>query len=80
MDTTTAHLYDVLVEKGFDKARVREALSEVVTKKELNVEIESLDIRLERRFATFEAKMYRAMLIQTGAIAVIVFGMLQLLS
>jgi ABC-type transport system substrate-binding protein len=40
MDVTTAQLYDVLVEKGFDKSRVREALSEIVSKKEMNAHIE----------------------------------------
>jgi len=36
MDTTTAQLYDILVEKGFDKTRVREALSEVVSRDEMS--------------------------------------------
>ena len=71
MDTTTAQLYDILVEKGFDKTRVREALSEVVTTKELDVRLESLEGRIDHRFDAFELKIYRAMLIQTGAIVAI---------
>jgi len=63
--------YDILVEKGFDKARVREALSEVVTKKELDTKFESFEDHMDRRFAEFRADMYKAMLIQTGAIIAI---------
>ena len=35
MDVTTAQLYDLLVEKGFEKKRVREALSEIATQDEV---------------------------------------------
>lgn len=35
MDVTTAQLYDLLTEKGFDKKRVREALSEIATQDEV---------------------------------------------
>ena len=35
MDVTTAQLYDLLVEKGFEKSRVREALSEIATREEV---------------------------------------------
>ena len=32
MDTRTAQLYDLLIDKGFDRDKVKEALSELVTK------------------------------------------------
>lgn len=77
MDVSTAKLYDVLIEKGFEKAKVQEALAEVVTHKELTERHDSLEERIDRRFSQFEAKMYRAMLVQTGAIAAIVLGLIQ---
>lgn len=62
MNVATAQLYDVLIEKGFDKARVREALSEIVTTQEMDDRLEGLDERIDRRFAEFEAKLYRSQL------------------
>ena len=35
MDVSTAQLYDLLIEKGFEKTRVREALSEIATRDEV---------------------------------------------
>ncbi len=35
MDVTTAQLYDLLIEKGFEKSRVRDALSEIATRDEV---------------------------------------------
>lgn len=32
---------------------------------------------MDKRFSEFETKIYKAMLIQTGAMAAVVFGMLQ---
>jgi len=77
MDVTTAQLYDLLVEKGFEKDRVREALSGVATLKEVETKLASVDERIDANFAKFETRMYRALLIQTAAIAAIVLGMLQ---
>ncbi len=77
MDVTTAQLYDLLVEKGFEKSRVREALSEIATTMELDAQLGSLEERIDTRFSVFETRIYRAMLLQTGAIAAIILGMLQ---
>lgn len=75
MDTTTAQLYDLLVEKGFEKARVREALSEVVAIKELDTRFDAQEDRIERGFAeikteimSLRSEMYRALLIHGFAI------------
>ena len=51
MDVSTAQLYDLLIEKGFEKARVREALSEIATTSELDTRLGSLEERIDRRFA-----------------------------
>lgn len=81
MDVTTAQLYDLLVEKGFEKSRVREALSEIASKDEVGeIAATGFDrVRADFRneLTKHELKLYRAMLIQTGAIAAIVLGMLQ---
>ena len=81
MDTTTAQLYDILVEKGFDKTRVREALSEVVTAKELDTKFEIHEDRLDRGFAEIRteiselrAELYRALLIHGFVITAAVVG------
>lgn len=77
MDVTTAQLYDLLVEKGFEKSRVREALAGIATIKEVEAKLESLEERIDARFTQLESKIYRAMLVQTGAIAAILLGILQ---
>jgi hypothetical protein len=61
MDITTAQLYDLLVEKGFEKSRVRAALSEIVTNNEMEVRLEGLEERLDRRFAEQRVELYRAL-------------------
>jgi len=75
MDTTTAQLYDILVEKGFDKSRVREALSEVVSRDEMSTYVDQgFDrVRAELRadLSEIKADVYKAMLLQTGAIVAI---------
>ena len=75
MDTTTAQLYDILVEKGFDKQRVREALSEIVSRDEMSGYVDQgFDrVRAEIRadLSEIKADVFKAMLVQTGAIIAI---------
>lgn len=75
MDTTTAQLYDILVEKGFDKTRVREALSEVVSRDEMSTFVDHGFDRVRAEFradmSDMRADIYKAMLVQTGAIVAI---------
>lgn len=66
MDMTTAQLYDLLVEKGFEKTRVREALSEISTKDEVEeLAAAGFDwVRTEIRadMAQFETRMVSKLL------------------
>jgi|GEM_PF-3414529 len=80
MDVTTAQLYDVLVEKGFDKSRVREALSEIATTKEVDARLGSLEERIDRRFSDLRAEIYRAMMVQTGATVAILSALYSMFS
>ena len=57
--------------KGFSRTQA-EGVVDVLSNSRL-VTIDYMD----KRFSDFEAKIYKAMLIQTGAIAAVVFGMLQ---
>ena len=76
MDTATAQLYDILVEKGFDKARVREALSEVVSRDEMSTYVDlgfdRVRAELRTEISELRAELYRALLIHgfiiTGAV------------
>ena len=76
MDTATAQLYDILVEKGFDKARVREALSEVVSRDEMSTYVDlgfdRVRAKLRTEISELRAELYRALLIHgfiiTGAV------------
>lgn len=77
MDVTTAQLYDLLVEKGFEKNRVREALAGIATIKEVDSQLQGLEGRIDSRLNQLESRLFRAMLFQTGAIAAILLGMLQ---
>lgn len=77
MDVTTAQLYDLLVEKGFEKNSVREALAGIATIKEVDTKLHGLEERLDGRLNQLETRLIRAMLLQTGAIAAILLGMLQ---
>ena len=67
MDTTTAQLYDILVEKGFDKTRVREALSEVVSRDEMSTHVDQgfdrVRAELKTEIMSLRSEMYRALLI-----------------
>ena len=53
-------------------------LSEIATSKEIDAKLTSLEDRIDNRMTQSDMKMYRALLIQTGAMSAIVFGMLQL--
>jgi SOS response regulatory protein OraA/RecX len=81
MNVTTAQLYDLLIEKGFEKDRVREALSQIASREEVEkIAATGFDrVRAEFRndLRELEMRMYRAMLVQTATIAAIVLGMLQ---
>lgn len=81
MNVTTTQLYDLLVEQGFEKARVREALSQIASKEEVEeiaaTGFESVRGELRSDIRELEMRMYRAMLVQTATIAAIVLGMLQ---
>ena len=81
MNVTTAQLYDLLIEKGFEKDRVREALSQIASKEEVEKNAATGFDRVRAEFRNdlreLEMRMYRAMLVQTATIAAIVLGMLQ---
>ena len=61
MDVTTAQLYDLLVEKGFEKSRVREALSEIATHDEVDeiaaIGFERVRAELRADLATTKASL-----------------------
>ena len=67
MDTRTAQIYDLLVDKGFDRDKVKEALPELVTKDEL-------DVRIERGFDKMRVEMYRAFLIHGLVVVSAILG------
>lgn len=80
MDLTTAQLYDLLVEKGFDKAQVRDALAEVASTKEVNARVESLEERIDRRFAESRAELYRALLLHGFIVVGAILGAVSVLA
>lgn len=67
MDVSTAQLYDILTELNVPKDRAAKAIEKIVSRDELVAH----EDRMMKR-------IYYAMLVQTGAIAAIVFGIISL--
>nr|WP_317056119.1 hypothetical protein [Roseovarius sp. W115] len=73
MTTTTLDIFDLLVDAGIDAKKAKPLAKEILSRAEAveTLATKSDILALRSDFSDFKADMYRALLVQTGAIVAI---------